>query len=94
MQAGRGIDVHVEGMIMPFNLRTLVEMADQLGFAHPPGGGEQHVRLIGDRPDQPVRLRLPVAEVSRRNDAGDIKRVHRSFFCEYSRIRAIIQILY
>ena len=36
MQAGRGIDVHVEGMIMPLDLRTLVEVADQLGFAHPP----------------------------------------------------------
>ena len=80
MQAGRGIDVHVEGVIMPLDLRTLVEVADQLGFAHPPGGGEQHVRLIGDRPDQPFRLRFPVAEVSRGNDAGDIERVHRSSF--------------
>ena len=80
MQAGRGIDVHVEGVIMPLDLRPLIEMTNQLGFAHPPGGSEQHVRLIGDRPDQPVRLRLPVAEVCRGNDAGDIERVHRSSF--------------
>lgn len=80
MQAGCWIDVHVEGMIMSFDLRALIEMADQLGLAHPPGGGEPHVRLIGDRPDEPVRLRFPVAEVSRGYDAGDVERVHRSSF--------------
>ena len=80
MQAGRGIDVHVEGVKTPLDLRTLIEMADQLGFAHPPRGGEQHVRLIGDRPDQPFRLRFPVAEVSRGYDAGDVERVHCSSF--------------
>lgn len=79
MQAGCRIDVHIEGVIMPLDLRSLVEMADQLGFAHPPGGGEQRIRLVGDCPDQPLCFNLPVAEVLGWNDAGDVEWVHRLF---------------
>lgn len=51
MEAGRGVDVHVEGVEMPLNLRAFVEVPDQLGLAHPARRREQHVRLIGDRPN-------------------------------------------
>ena len=80
MQAGRGVDVHVEGMEMPLDFRALVEVPDQLRFAHSSGGGEEDVRLIGDRADQPVRFRLAVAEVRGGDDAGDVEWIHRSSF--------------
>ena len=80
MQAGRGVDVHVEGVEMPLDLRALVEVPYQLGLAHSARRREQHVRLIGDCPDQPVRFQFPVTEVRRGYDAGDVEWVHRSSF--------------
>ena len=80
MQACSGVDVHVEGMEMPLDFRAIIEMPDQLGFAHPSGRGEQDVRLIGNRADQPVRFRLAVTEVRGGDDAGDVEWIHRFSF--------------
>ena len=94
MQAGRRVDVHVEGVEMPLDFRTPVKVPHQLGLSHPSGRREQDVRLVGDRPDQPVGLRFPVAEVRGRDDAGDIEWIHRSsFFDKDNGSHRIIQIL-
>ena len=82
MQARGGIDVCIKGIISVFDLRPLVEVPDQLRLAHAPGRGEKYVRLVRDRPDQPVRLRLPVAERLGRDDAGDIERIPHLFFAK------------